>query len=539
MKRREVLSFIDWLGSLMVPCVALAELPPPQAPRVSVTASTVPIATSKASAPAFDWRVGIRHYAARMIRAGFFPGMQIAVTRGDHVVYVGSFGVADVDTGRRVDDSTRFYIASTTKALTATAVILEASRGKLRLDAPVSRYVADLRFKALLRADTVTIRNLLSMTDGIDECLPVVFRTAFSGVFTQPGLIRLMQHCGPSKTGRAFSYRNLPYNILGIVLAPDTKNGWKAVVRQQVLEPLGMSETTARVSTLDPTQIAMPHEATEHGFERIRLAKADANLHAAGGYFTSAKDLAKFVAVHAADGRLDGRRIFPARVIASTHAKHASQDRNFGPYHRSGWGFGWDLGTYNGHTIVQRFGAFAGYRSHASFMPDTQIGVVVLVNGVAARFAVDEMANYIYDRLDGARADVATAHEATFQQLETRRARFGERLAQHQATMRARAQQALPHPLSAYAGRYANPLLGTMIFQVSDGQLDVSMGIAKSRADIYDAAKNELRVELTGSGQVVHFRFPETAGSASEVEFNGYHFERIEAAKRKSEANSS
>ena len=531
MSHRHILPVIGLIIALILPCIALAGSQQQSEHKAPASGATIVNPSLAPAAAISDWRTDIRQYAQRMINAGFIPGMQIAVTRGDTVVYVGSFGIADMNTGRRVNDQTRFYIASTTKALTATTVAVEASHGALQLDAPVTHYLPDLQFKAPLQADTVTIRDLLSMTDGIGDCFPVVFRTAFSGVFTPPGLVRLMQHCGPSKTGRAFSYRNLPYNILGIVLAPGTKNGWKAVVRKDVLKPLGMNETTARISTLDPAVIAMPHKATGGNFRRIRLGKTDANLHAAGGYFTTAHDLAKFVAVNATDGRLNGHRIFPAKVIAQTHAKHASQDRDFGPYHRFGWGFGWDLGAYEGHTIVHRFGAFAGYRSHASFMPDTGIGVVVLVNGVAVPFAVDEMADYIYDRLDNDHGQTSSRNEEAFRKLEQRKMDFAKRIAKHQEVVHARQQQALPHPLSAYTGRYVNPLMGAMNWTVSDGHLKVSMGVAQSNAEIYDATKNEFRVELIGSGQVIRFRFPKVSSPASIAQYGGYQFERIHAAK--------
>ncbi len=474
-----------------------------------------------------DWRADVTHYARRMIDAGFFPGMQVAVTHGDRVVYARGFGVADASTGRPVDNRTRFYIASTTKALTATAVMLEVHRGQLALDAPVTHYLPDLEFKAPLRADTVTVRELLDMTDGIDSCLPVVFRTAFSGQFTQPGLIALMRHCGPSGHGHAFSYRNLPYNILGMVLAPGVRDGWKGVVRRDVLDPLHMRETSARLSTLHAALLAMPHEATGQGFKRIRLAKADANLHAAGGYFSTARDLARFVAAQASDGMFDGHRVFPAGMIESMHVSHAEQDRDFGPYHRFGWGYGWDLGTYDGHVLVHRFGRFAGYRSHVSFMPDNSIGVVVLVNGVSVPFAADEMADYIYDRLGTQGARAMQRHAAIFHQLEQRKARYASHMVAQRATRRARQKQHLPHPLTAYAGRYVNPLVGTMNWTVGRGRLTVAMGLARSRAEIYDADKNQWRVELTGGGEVVRFRFDAGAkGVADAVDYAGYRFRR-------------
>ncbi|MGH7543334.1 MAG: serine hydrolase, partial [Gemmatimonadota bacterium] len=80
------------------------------------------------AAPAFaqtaadDWRPDVDGFARRLVDAGLVPGMGIAVTRGDSVVYAGGFGVADKATGREVDEDTAFYIASSTKALTATAV---------------------------------------------------------------------------------------------------------------------------------------------------------------------------------------------------------------------------------------------------------------------------------------------------------------------------------------------------------------------------------------------------------------------------------
>jgi hypothetical protein len=270
----------------------------------------------------------------------------------------------------------------------------------------------------------------------------------------------------------------------------------------------------------------MPHEATGTGFKRIRLAKVDANLHAAGGYFTTARDLARFMAVQASDGMLDGKRIFAARIMASMHAEHAVQDRDFGPYHRFGWGYGWDLGTYDGKPIVHRFGSFAGYRSHASFMPDEDIGVVVLVNGVAVPFAVDAMANYIYDRLGRHPRQADVRFDASLKRLQQRKARVAEHLRKHQQTVRARQQQPLAHPLSAYTGRYVNRLLGTMTWRERDGRLDVSIGAARSQASIYDAARNQFRVQLTGSGEIVTFGFAKHGSAADSARYNGYQFIR-------------
>ena len=473
-----------------------------------------------------DWREDITAFARRIVEAGLTPGMAVAVSQGDWVLYTRGFGFADVAAGRPVDEGTAFYIASTSKALTATAVVLEAAKGKIDLDTPIDRYIRGLRFRAPMDAHRVTVKQFLTMTDGLEESGPVVTRTAYTGDFTYPLLIELLADYGPAERGTAFDYDNLPYNILGIALDPKSDDGWKEVVRRDVLEPLGMTSTSARVSAMDPARIAMPHELVPGlVWRRLPLGKRDANMHAAGGHFASAGDLARFVAAHASGGLVEGRRVFPEAAIASTHEQHADQDRAFGPYQRFGWGYGWDLATWRGRTIIQRFGGFAGYRSHASFEPTSRVGVVVLVNGDGpASPASDLLATYIYDRLLG-RDSIAAVYD---RQLADHKARVVEGEQRVASTLAQRAARLAPlsHPLEAFAGTYENPKFGTMTWRVVAGGLEVRMGVATSRAEVYDAAKDQLRVELFDGGTVAGFEFPAGGGPATAVTLIGERFAR-------------
>ena len=475
-----------------------------------------------------EWRGDVARFAQRAVDLGLTPGVGIAVTQDDWVLWSAGFGVADASSGREVDEATQFYIASSSKALTGTAVVLRAARGEIDLRSPVARYVPGLRFSATMPEEQLTVERFLTMTEGLVDGGPVVIRTAFTGEFTTALLIELLAGYGLDPDGTGFDYGNLPYNVLGLALDPTSEEGWKDAVAAEVLDPLEMSETSARLSTLDPDRIAMPHSVVPgRGYVRIPLAKADANLHAAGGHFTTPRDLARFVAAHASEGRLEGRRIFPADAIASTHAKHADQDRTFGPYRRFGWGYGWDLGTWEGKTIVHRFGGFSGYRSHMSFEPESRIGVVVLVNGDGpASPASDLIASYVYDRLLG-RADLEPEYERRLAELEKEAADEELDAADHLAE-RARRLAPLAHPLAAYAGTYESPTLGTMTWRVVGGGLEVHMGVASSRAEVFDAARDALRIELTGGGMTAGFEFPEDGGHATAVVVAGERFERVD-----------
>ncbi|NIP79726.1 MAG: serine hydrolase, partial [Gemmatimonadetes bacterium] len=429
-----------------------------------------------------EWRADVRRLATGVVDAGLSPGIGVAVAVDDWIAFAEGFGTADLDTGRPVTDDTPFYIASSTKSLTATAAALAAQRGELDLDAPMVRYLPDARLPDGVDRDRIRVRDLLTLTHGLAGSGPIVLRTAFTGEFTRAQLLELLRYHEPTGQHGHFDYNNLGYNLLGMVLESVYDESWKDIVDRLVLRPLGMTSTSAYRSRLDPDRLALPHDFGPDGFAAIPLAKRDENLHAAGGHFASARDLARYLAAHQTGGQLYGQRVLPAEPLAATHRLHVAQDRDFGPFHRHGWGYGWDLGTYDGDTLVHRFGGFPGYRSHMSFMPAHRIGVVVLVNGGGiASPAADLLATYIYDRLLG-KDGIEPRYAARLDSLTARAAEARGRTAAHLEERAAR-MAPLPHPLEDYAGVYASPVLGHIAWRVVAGGLEARIGVLHSRVE--------------------------------------------------------
>ncbi len=448
------------------------------------------------------------------------PGMAVAVVLENKVVYAKGFGVTDIVSRHPVGEDTPFYIASTTKSFTAMAVLIGALQKKWDLDAPVDKYLPELSDS--IDTKRLTLRQLISHTHGITGDLPLTIRTAYSGEIDPEGLRVALTALRSSPKGKFFEYSNTGYILAGLVMERIAGKSWKELVHEMVLTPCGMNATWSTTNGLVIRSFAQPHVMDSAGFTLLPYSKTDATMHAAGGHITTATDLARWLIVHLNEGRIDGKQVLPKEVIEMSHLMAVPQDRKFGAIRRFGWSPGWDMGVLNGDTLYHRFGSYTGFRSHLSFMPSRKLGVVVLVNepGAGGQLA-DLTAAYLYDAFGN-------------KPVENYRQQFGEfskqvaagrvKTAEEKRKRAARALEPMPHDLSAYTGTFVNPAAGTMIFGITDGRLVCSLGKATDYPEVYKASANQWRVELTGSGRVVTFKFD--GDHAVSLEFEGMVFKR-------------
>jgi hypothetical protein len=160
-----------------------------------------------------------------------------------------------------------------------------------------------------------------------------------------------------------------------------------------------------------------------------------------------------------------------------------------------------------------------------SFEPESGVGVVVLTNGDGvASEATDLVATYIYDRLLGCE-DLEARYAERLAELQREKTEREASHAEHLAERAARLRP-LSHTLQEFAGSYESPRLGRIVWQVVAEGLEARIGVAGSRAEVYDAAKDQLRLDIAG-GIVVTFEFPESGGAARSLVIVGDRFERI------------
>ncbi|HEV2860573.1 MAG TPA: serine hydrolase [Pyrinomonadaceae bacterium] len=453
------------------------------------------------------------------------PGLAVAVVRGDRIVYAEGFGRRDLKANLPVTPQTQFYIASTTKSFTATAVKLLADEGKLDLDAPIKKYFPDLALKPPLSAEQISLRDLLTHRSGIDN-EPITFRTAYTGQYDADLILKLLADYS-RPVSPEYRYSNLGYVVAGYAVEKATGETWQRAVERKVLDPLGLTSTSCFASKAKAGgNLALPYRAENGGFTELPY-KEDNTMHAAGGIVSSAEDLAKWIIVNMNGGRLGGKQVIPAAAVEEILSPQINQRRSFYKFKRYAYGLGWNIGTYDGEKLIHCFGEFPGFRPHVSFMPEHKIGVVVLANESAdASPLTDLIACDIYDHLLGKKPLRAEPNPLVDEFIANMKR---EREARAKRTTPPAASPAAPTlELKDYAGVYDNPEWGRLVVAFDSGSLSVKFGNLSSPLTHLSGDAFEARLKLVNPARLTFKADP--AAGASGLNMMGQTFTKLRPA---------
>jgi len=476
-----------------------------------------------ALAPEIDAAVG------RAIALDLAPAFSVAVYSREGV-YARGFGLADIDTREQVSADTAFYVASSTKSMTALAFACMHARGELNLDATLAEFSPESGLPPETRPAEVRLRNLLSHVGGILN-RPINWRFAASGQHDPNTLWRLLavSEANPGAPLGRFQYQNIGYNLATILSDRRLGVRWQELLSREIFEPAAMTRTTTSMSRAKALRwsIAKPHRLGAAGArERNYLEKTDQTMHSAGGVIMSAQDAARWLELIIEDGRVGGRRCVPAEVVQSTRTPLATVDVEFEGYRREAYGLGWYLGPYRNQRMLHHFGGFSGFRAHVSYLPDHAIGVATFTNdSTVALGVINAIANYVYDRTGGY-ADANQRLQAALDSAVTRYGEASRRIVADRAS-RTNVSLALVRPQAAYVGRYAHSHWGEIDVDVAGSTLRVTCGVLRAVAEPY-GKRDALWVELEpGDHNVLEFEGDGTAPST--LTFEGRRFERVDS----------
>ncbi|HWI66185.1 MAG TPA: serine hydrolase, partial [Symbiobacteriaceae bacterium] len=388
------------------------------------------------------------------------PGMALGIVQNGKVIYTRGFGDRDVSQDLPVTADTVFAIGSTTKAFTALAYQMLTEDGLLDWDRPVREYLPGFRMYDLFTTERITARDWALHRSGLARHdIPFLFNPDLN-------VTEFLGHLDSLKPYMEFrtqaSYSSLGYVILGRLLEQATGRPWTDVVRDRILQPLEMQQTSFTIADLQRA----PEYATQYALAEGKLIPVPyTSLEAvgpAGGMNSTLADMLKWVRFQLNNGRAGDRQLVSPPGLAQTQAPQMIRLPDLTTM--SSYGLGWIAESYRGHAQVYHTGNTLGSSSLVSFLPQDGIAVVMLSNvQVNPAFAI--VANYIYDRLLG------------LEPVDWR-TQYGQMVAAQQQAMAAGKDGAAgkpgtspSHSLASYTGDYRHPAYGTVQVRLADGKL--------------------------------------------------------------------
>jgi CubicO group peptidase (beta-lactamase class C family) len=229
------------------------------------------------------------------------PGMSIAVIRDGRIHWAKGYGVADVETGQRVDTGTVFQAASISKPVFAMGVVKLAQDGRISLDADVNTYLKSWRVPEsdLTRTQPVTLRSLLSHTSGATDGFGF---PGYDPAVQRPTLVQILNggppsNVGPVKFGRppyaGFQYSGGGLTLAQLAIEDVTGRPFADFMRETVLVPAGMGNSSYE-QPISATLAPRAARAHNGGGRRMGAPWHVYPEQAAAGLWTTPSDLARF-----------------------------------------------------------------------------------------------------------------------------------------------------------------------------------------------------------------------------------------------------
>ena len=323
----------------------------------------------------------IRAKVKSMVTRGEIPSVALAVAKDGKIIWEEGFGWADLERKVEASPTTVYPLASLSKSITATGVMVLAERGLVNLEDPVEKYLGAGKIRFYRgRASDLKVKHILNMTGGIphywqyyypderDQPLPLPEQISRYGIVA-------------FRPGEVFSYSNFSYAVAAQLIAVASGKSFADFMRQEVFVPLGMNRTSlgARAGLERQT-------ATGYDVENQRVQHSHFGPQGGAGFYSSAHDIIRYGMSH-----LKSRpaALRPVLKDATLDAMHEEKDPTApNKMYANGWGV---IRTSDGRVSLLSNGAIMGGTASLLLVPSENLAVVCLNNGSRGNGVTDQI----------------------------------------------------------------------------------------------------------------------------------------------------
>ena len=310
------------------------------------------------------------------------PGVGIAIIYKNKILYTGGLGFQNLASRTPVSEDTLFSIGSNTKAFTGLLATKLVSRGLLEWDQPLIQYIPELQLKENYVTHHVTLADALTHRVGLKRD-----HNVWRGQgLTRTELLGQLKNVEFATSFRStYNYNNLMYVVAGIAAERVTGVSWESLVRNEILDPLGMNNSYVTMKDF----LKCDRRAIGYHNDGIRPAPPVdlTSIAPAGAISSTPKDIANWIRMLVNDGHHQGRPFLTKQEYNYMLRPHKNLSIRNGD---ELWYYYAGLGGFskNGKRTVGADGAIDGQNSRCVLLLDEGFGVFVMTNKVSDYKAV-------------------------------------------------------------------------------------------------------------------------------------------------------
>lgn len=293
------------------------------------------------------------------------PGIAILLAQDGKIIFKQAHGLADIKSNRPLSVSSINFLASTSKPISTTCLMMLVDEGKISLDDPVSKYLPEFK-----RFDPCpTIRQCLSHTSGIfdnRQMTPDENRASRYQRYTLAQAVSKIANIDLEyPVGEFFAYGGASFMVAGRVLEVVSGKTFDAFMKERLLDPLGMMNTSWHPDESLADRVSTTYRPAGDGFKRwmVYTPKAPHDLiRPPGGLYSTLDDVAIFLQMQLNNGQYAGKRIIsPEAAKEMTTRQTKDAQVGFSPSFDTNYGLGFMLEyTPEGALYMARHDGAAG-----------------------------------------------------------------------------------------------------------------------------------------------------------------------------------
>jgi CubicO group peptidase (beta-lactamase class C family) len=316
----------------------------------------------------------VREFISNSISGGRAPSVAVAVVKDDKLLWAEGFGFADLAEKRPATSESIYLLASVSKPITATGLMLLVDRGQIELDKPANDYLPGAKLQAVRgSANDMTLRRLANHTSGMlvhynfyyDNVAPL----SYDEVIRRYGFA----HTVP---GARVEYCNLAFGVLDYVTEIVSKTPWGQFMEKNVYDAIGMSHTSDRVRPGLEADATVQYQLDIAG-KFIPVPRYGFDHNGASAIWSSATDLSRFLRLHLNGGMVDGKRLLKEDTAHSMLRVTGVMNTN---KPQDGFGVAWRVGSHLGRRSFEHTGGMPGVATWVRGFPEDKSGFVILIN---------------------------------------------------------------------------------------------------------------------------------------------------------------